>query len=987
MSISTLHNRSIICRYFYLISMVLFFSTQSLVAQGTGAIKGRVFDKETGSALAGASVVVQGTSFGAAANLEGEYNVAHVPSGKQTLNISYIGYQTLTVQVNVVENEVLKQDFGLSVQSIEGEAVIITAQARGQNAAINQQLTTTGITSVVSSARIQELPDANAAESIGRLPGISLIRSSGEGNEIVVRGIQPRLNLITINNIRMPSTNEYNTSVGLAGLSQYLLGGIEVRKSLKAEDDADVVGGIVDLKLATAPPGLQGDAILEGTYNGLTKDVGSYKSSVSVSDRFFDDKLGVIGQLNMEKADRTNHALSAGFNRDTRTVGNQGVFLTNGNFQKNDIIRDRFGATILLDYKLPQGKIQISSIYNNFDEDRWERNYVFNVASGSINMNKEMRSVKENNYSLINGISLETEIFESAVLDAGASYTSGHRDGDSKNIQFLYDARLQPPIAPEFYQSTFGKTAYDITPYIRDTATNYYISRLNMNEKKFKQDEATFQTNIKMPFTCSDQLSGYVKFGGKIRLKDRNYNYEEDGDLGGIYGGDEAINIQIINDNPEFTWRPHQASQAVEASPLYAEGSDKILEDRVELKAFGQRRWVEQLIDRAKASNWANLQLWYQPRASDVSNDYDGKEKLYAGYAMTELNWGRDVTVNAGLRYEKEETKYNGWGVYDLPSASDELYPLDYVTRTNEYFLPSVTLRYNYSEWGDVRGAYSQSLARPEYYAFIPHYNADLRRSFSSTAGNTHLEPAVSSNFDLILTFHDNHVGLFTVGGFYKEIEKFFYQANFEVIDEATDNKLHEYNFAVPKGQYINVWRNLEKTSYIRGIEIDWQTNFWYLPSPLNGIVLSVNYSKIASKAFYYNFRKEQIKDDRGRVISESRIDTFQTQALTDQPNDIFNLSVGYDFKDLSVRLAYYFQGKTLAYKTLYVETDSYRKNYSRWDLTVRQKLPIKGLSVQFLLSNITEVADMSYTYTDRYNNNEQYYGMTGSLGLRYEFK
>ncbi|MBN1398717.1 MAG: TonB-dependent receptor, partial [Bacteroidetes bacterium] len=376
-----------------------------------------------------------------------------------------------------------------------------------------------------------------------------------------------------------------------------------------------------------------------------------------------------------------------------------------------------------------------------------------------------------------------------------------------------------------------------------------------------------------------------------------------------------------------------------------------------------------------------------QPRASDVSNDYDGKEKLYAGYAMTELNWGRDVTVNAGLRYEKEETKYNGWGVYDLPSASDELYPLDYVTRTNEYFLPSVTLRYNYSEWGDVRGAYSQSLARPEYYAFIPHYNADLRRSFSSTAGNTHLEPAVSSNFDLILTFHDNHVGLFTVGGFYKEIEKFFYQANFEVIDEATDNKLHEYNFAVPKGQYINVWRNLEKTSYIRGIEIDWQTNFWYLPSPLNGIVLSVNYSKIASKAFYYNFRKEQIKDDRGRVISESRIDTFQTQALTDQPNDIFNLSVGYDFKDLSVRLAYYFQGKTLAYKTLYVETDSYRKNYSRWDLTVRQKLPIKGLSVQFLLSNITEVADMSYTYTDRYNNNEQYYGMTGSLGLRYEFK
>jgi len=56
-------------------------------------------------------------------------------------------------------------------------------------------------------------------------------------------------------------------------------------------------------------------------------------------------------------------------------------------------------------------------------------------------------------------------------------------------------------------------------------------------------------------------------------------------------------------------------------------------------------------------------------------------------------------------------------------------------------------------------------------------------------------------------------------------------------------------------------------------------------------------------------------------------------------------------------------------------------------DLSVRQKLPLGGLSVQFLLSNITQEADKSYTYTKEYNNNEQYYGIMGSLGLRYEFK
>jgi hypothetical protein len=87
------------------------------------------------------------------------------------------------------------------------------------------------------------------------------------------------------------------------------------------------------------------------------------------------------------------------------------------------------------------------------------------------------------------------------------------------------------------------------------------------------------------------------------------------------------------------------------------------------------------------------------------------------------------------------------------------------------------------------------------------------------------------------------------------------------------------------------------------------------------------------------------------------------------------------------MRIAYNFQGKTLSYKGDYVEEDGYTQNYSRLDLSIRQKLPLEGLSVQFLLSNLTEEVDMSYTYTKDFNNNEQFYGMTGSLGIRYELR
>lgn len=995
-------------KFFTKLLTLLFIIININLAQGTGSIKGVITDASTHEALFGANVVIKGTTLGAATDFEGSFIIRSIPAGNQTVEVSYIGYNPKTTTIEVTANRSLEINFELEYKVIEGEVVTITAQARGQVQAINQQLSSTGITNIVSSAKIQEIPDANAAESVGRLPGISIKRSSGEGNEVVVRGIQPRLNLITINNIRMPSTNQDNTAVGLAGISQYMLDGIEVRKTLRAEDDADVVGGIVDLRLATAPENLHVNAIFEGMYNGLNENLGSYRSSINISNRFFESKLGVMAQVNLEQADRPNHALSAGFDRSRLETQGQGVYLTNGTYQKNDIVRNRFGATLLLDYKLPNGKIQANSIYNKFDEDRWERNDYYAIANATPGNNKDMRSVYDKNYTLVNSISLKTEIFYDATLDIGAAYTSGHREGHTNAMSFWYDGNLSPPIKSSFIKNPYGKTAYDLIPNIIDTGStskNYLLSRLFREERTFDENEASVQANLKVPFVISNELSGSVKVGGKARFKNRDYDYSYDGDAGGIYGGDSDILQKIIEDNPEINWAPWKVGTGkFYAYPLYKPGVEKILDDKFGMKYFAEQKWVDQVVERANAANWANLPQWSKKVAADLANDYNGDEKLYAGYLMLDLTYGKNIFFNAGLRYEKEETNYSAYGVVDKASTpDDDLDTLKNSKRTNDYFLPSATLRYNYSDWGDVRVAYSKSLARPEYYAFIPHYSADIRQSLSGgtqagyftvssgAAGNRFLEPAVSNNLDLIFSFYDNYIGLFTVGGFYKEIDKFFYVKSFKVIDVKEDNQIlkdNNYDFAVPKGQTSIIWKNLDNTSYLRGVELSLQTSFWYLPAPFNGIVLGLNYSKISSNAEYYTSRIEQYKPDPTKpwIIEETRIDSFQTTSLIDQPNDIFNISFGYDYKDFSMRIAFNFQGKTLAYKSDYVESDGYTQNYSRLDLSVRQKLPVEGLSVQFLMSNLTEEVDMSYTYQKKYNNNEQYYGMTASLGVRYEF-
>jgi hypothetical protein len=89
----------------------------------------------------------------------------------------------VSIKVQVVDGQTVRQDTKLVFKVLEGKEVIITAQLQGQAEAINRQLTATSIVSVVSAERIQELPDVNASESVGRLPGVSIVRQGGESRK------------------------------------------------------------------------------------------------------------------------------------------------------------------------------------------------------------------------------------------------------------------------------------------------------------------------------------------------------------------------------------------------------------------------------------------------------------------------------------------------------------------------------------------------------------------------------------------------------------------------------------------------------------------------------------------------------------------------------------------------------------------------------------------------------------------------------------
>ncbi|MEN0050912.1 MAG: carboxypeptidase-like regulatory domain-containing protein, partial [Bacteroidota bacterium] len=199
-------------RLVIVLSVILFWSTH-LLSQST--IIGKVMDGE-GVTLPGANIYLRGNNVGTVTDIDGEYALTNVPLGTQIIVISYLGFETVEQSVEVGENKVNRLNVRLAPAAILSKEVVITGQALGQAKAINQQLNAESIANIVSADRIQELPDVNAAEAIGRLPGISLNRSGGEGQKVVIRGMEPKFAAITVNGVNLPSNSGSDRSVDLS---------------------------------------------------------------------------------------------------------------------------------------------------------------------------------------------------------------------------------------------------------------------------------------------------------------------------------------------------------------------------------------------------------------------------------------------------------------------------------------------------------------------------------------------------------------------------------------------------------------------------------------------------------------------------------------------------------------------------------------------------------------------------------------------------
>lgn len=962
---------------------------------------GKVTDATTGQSLPGVNIVIEGTTTGTITDISGEYSIM-VRDSESVLNFSFVSYITQSVKVG--NQRTINIDLATDLLLLE--EVVITAQAKGQKQAIRQQINSNTLKNVVAPDRLQENPDANAAEAIGRLPGVSVLRSGGEGVGLVIRGLEPKYSSVSLNGIQLPSTNGSNRGTNISGISLYALQGVEVYKSLTADLEANSVAGTVNLKLREAPKNFHINLMAQGGYNHLNNYWGNYKLLTELSNRFFNDKLGVLFTVNAERVNRSIQTMSAGYNIESSDP--EGDILLDAT-NLNDIysLIYRRSAMLSLDYKVSEGTtLMLYGIYNKVINDHQRQSKSYNMAgAGSVgySFNSNPNNQNEIMQSSLSGKSKLR--FLNIEADYGVSYSIGSISNmEGRNWNFTFNEASTSDI------TTIEKRKLDpseVVPLFTDDPDNYlelWLNTMNVTESKIKDENYSAYLNLKIPFKLGEQISGNIKFGGMYREKNRMRN-----DLAGSQTTNSNANQYspvILADS--LDWIVLNSYNNVSAVGLSEGNVDDFLNGQYD---FGNRFNINRL--NQITDTWSSVSDYYFKQGPDVYlpvfgeigkigymqnvaacmlNDQDIQEIYIAGYIMPEINFSKYAMLIPGLRLENTHTTMKGF--YALPPnfpppinapvpGSDTS-----AIRSDQFLLPMVHLRIKPTNSFYMHFAYTQTLNRPDFNAISPNYFVNTGWSpFQYTASNPSLNPEFWTNFDAQFTLHSSKIGLLSVTVFYKTVEDKIWNRTYKRIKGDPIIEPFPDNASVN----VTVWENHKYKAYVNGIEAEWQTSFYYLPKPFNFFTLYANYTYTNSKTYYPYTRIDNIIPPEGGRPVATRIDSVTTGPLLFQPKSIANISLGFSNKGFSAWLSYQYNGLIYTGKNYRgaPRLDRIKNHFSRWDLQITQKFSIKkveGFEVLANIANLSNFSEVQNLAGDSRAIYQENYGITADLGLRFRF-
>ncbi|WP_158768200.1 TonB-dependent receptor [Paraglaciecola sp. L1A13] len=873
-------------------------------AQDLGTLQGLLTDTSQTSYFAGAEISLKELGMSTVSRRDGSFRFGNLPQGKYTIVIKYLGADTIEVPIEIEAGETLAQDFVLVSDRPDIESIIVYGQRAGQASALNQQRSADSIKSIVSADAIGQFPDQNAAEALQRLPGLFIERDQGEGRFVGIRGIDPNLNNVTINGLNVPSPEGGVRSVALDVIPSELIQTLEVSKSVTSDMDGDAIGGSVEVKSLSAfdKKGASASLTVQASKNDLRDEV-SPKLSGSVT-KVFNDTFGVAAAISY-------------FDRD---FGSDNIE-SNGDDEIEQrhysINRERLGAAVNFDYRPNfNNQYYLRTLYSRFtdDEYRMANTFTFDGDDSDIERGSKDRFEEQSILSLTAGA-------EHQVNDWLIEYQLGYSKAKEDEPRSLYYTFVGEgmAISPDM-QGPIPSITQDAAAM---NLSNYELDEIELSKNDAQDSESSF----KIDFTRMLEVQGHsaeIKFGGKYRDREKT----------------NQANVSLYDgDFDEF-----DPSQFAAATPDWGLGDFGPGLNKANLRDFfnQQQSVLEQMeLDSELESNGAT---------------YSNEEDILALYLMGKIDI-EDLRIVAGFRYEKTEFSTSGMRVelieneqIDVEEVVNTLWESQ---RSYDYLLPSLNVRYEFSDKLIARFAYTQTISRPKFedvaaFQIIESKTEEDDGKFvterEAQVGNPELLPYESDNIDLSLEYYPGDIGVLSAGYFYKRIDNFVIIADvagtqgWEGFDEVT--------------QAIN-----GNTAQVSGLELSWVKAFD------NGLLVSANGTFSDSDA-------ETLLD--GELYNTS---------LPNQSDKIGNLTLGYESELFSLRL-------TMSYKSENLEEidgNLIRMEDSHQQVDFMAKYFInQKMHVYFNAININD--EPYYHYFDKPSVNAQYeeYGRTLEFGFNW---
>lgn len=745
------------------------------------------------------------------------------------------------------------------------DQLIVTAP-RQESTARAVEFAAPNIVNVQSAETIAKYPDVNAAEALGRMPGVSLSIDTGEGRFVTIRGIDSNLDGATLGGVVL--LNSFPRGTYFSGTGRAVefdtvpigaVDRIEVTKSLLPDHDSEGIGGSIDLipRSARGVTKPFADIDLGAGYENLRQSWAPWQDQVVVGARFGWDHGLVLpgGDHDAPRAGFISNPTPFSFiltqyeHNDRRAVDdfeeaygvdnggpdNAKVF-DSGEFRRYNYFRRRFAYTGEFDFDPNEDhhyytRASLAGYTEFVNRQRLiYGNLEFDGSGNPLAANGPVCAAGDPGPCTYNDPA-QSGGFLAPAMQAQATL----RDQKETHRNYLFAVGGEDKLGGRYlldYQVAYTKATY---------AKPFDLNWTFNNPNTFN---LAYNNTANPDFPTFNILSGGAVLDPRqYALSSLSNSQEHDDDHEWSGGANLTVPVRFASEDDFLKFgvkARYREKTVITTNQSYSINTTDTLAD---FKGGGPFTFYDGLYpigyqpsgDALKAFAMSDPGLFVggEQVSRDLSGDYDDNENVLAGYGEANVTFGA-LTVLAGVRVENTNATYRGH-VQGVDANGDPLAPTLSVQKENyTNAFPAVQFRYAFTPQLIGRFVYSTAIGRPGFTQVAPTTFVDVGAGTAST-GNPNLKPTYANNLDLSVQYALPANGVISAGLFDKEMSNY-------IVARTTHVGLFE---GISQLWTLATYENV--AAHARGAEAQYVQKFLGLPGLLKNFGVDSNVTYVDS--------------------------------------------------------------------------------------------------------------------------------------------